>query len=126
MKKLVLVLSSVFLLTNVYSQTFKEDLNRAINFIDSLATVCISLADMDLKDIKTKKFKDGRYDCVITNEYATMLLHGNCYIRDNAIRYIEYKDGKAFMTGFDVDNLIIRDFAILLSKKDIVYYMYLY
>ena len=43
MKKLILILSSVFLSINVYSQTFRENLDRTTNYIDSMCDYSRSL-----------------------------------------------------------------------------------
>ena len=95
MKKLILILSSVFLSINVYSQTFRENLDRTTNYIDSMCDYSRSLYYNNSG--MTSIFLEKKKRCLVTNPWGTFILDGYCYINGSLLLKIEYPDGDLFM-----------------------------
>jgi len=109
-----------------YVTGFEKQLKETTMFIDSISAYCESLAKMPDSQIEERLFDDGIYDCIIVNKSGIMLMHGYVTVESFAIKNIIDRDGSIWGDGFEWDDFLYRAFSVVVSKRGLMYYVYLY
>ena len=109
-----------------YVTGFEKQLKEMSAFKDSISAHCQVLAKMPDSQIEERFFDDGIYDCVVLNSNGSFFIHGYVTVETFAIKNIIYRDGSIWADGFEWDDFLYRGFHVVVSQRDLMYYVYLY